>query len=78
MAGGPVRTEDGFSAWWASAGTGCDIGLINIPGLSSEQVQCLLNLIDGPTGGYKKLSGNVSWMLDSGASTHMKGDVTFI
>ena len=53
-------------------------GQINIPGLSSEQTQRLLSLIDGPAGGYEKLSGNVSWMLDSGASSHMAGDVTLL
>ena len=51
---------------------------VSIPGLSSDQIQRLLSLIDGPTIGYEKISGNVNWMLDSGASTHMAGDITLL
>ena len=42
-----------------------------IPGLSPKQVQRLLSLIHVPNGGYEKLSGNVSWLIDSRASSHM-------
>ena len=61
-----------------SARIGCNTGSISITGLSIEQVQCLLSLIDGPVAGYEKLSGNVSWMLDSGALTYMVGDATLL
>ena len=42
-----------------------------IPELSLDHVQRLLSLIDAPKGGYEKLSGKISWMLNSGASSHM-------
>jgi len=50
----------------------------NIPGLTVDQVQRLLNLSDVPQPGYEKLSGKFSWMLDSGASCHMVGDRTML
>ena len=37
-----------------------------------------MSLIDGPGNGYEKLSGHVSWMLDSGASSHTAGDLTLL
>jgi len=61
-----------------SPGSSGDAAQVNIPRLSSEQAQWLLSLIDGPGTEYEKLSGNVSWMLDSGASSHMVGDATLL
>ena len=48
------------------------------PGLSSEQVQKLLSLIDTPKLGYETLTGKALWMLDSGVSCHMTGDLNLI
>ena len=42
-----------------------------IPGLTSEQIQHLLSLIEVPKSGYNRLSGKVMWMFDSGASRHV-------
>ena len=49
-----------------------------IPGLSSEQVQKLLSLIDTRKPSYETLTGKALWMLDSGASCHMMGDLNLI
>ena len=46
-----------------------------ILGLSSEQVERLPSLIDTPKLDYERLSGEASWMLDTGASAHMVGNV---
>ena len=62
----------------SSSSSNNEAAQLNIPGLSSEQTQWLLSLIDGPTGGYVRLSGNVNWMLDSGASSHMADDVALL
>ena len=51
---------------------------VPIPGLTSEQVEWLLSLIDTPKLGYKRLSGKALWMLDIGASAHMVGDVNLV
>jgi len=61
-----------------SAGPSRDDGSVQVPGLHSDQVQCLLSLIDGPSCGYETLSGNDRWMLDNGASSHMVGNVTLL
>jgi len=45
-----MEQEDG-------SGTATDLNQTAISGLSSKQVQRLLNVIDVPKGGYKKLSG---------------------
>lgn len=45
-----------------------------IAGLSAEQVQRLLSLIETPKSGYDKLSGNCRWIFDTGASSHMTGN----
>ena len=39
-------------------------------------MQRLLSLIDAPNSGSEKLSSMESWMLDSGASCHMAGNVS--
>jgi len=57
-------------------GSSGDAAQVSVPGLSFDQVQWLLSLIDGLGIGYEKLSGNVSWMLNSGASSRMVGDAT--
>jgi len=46
-----------------------------VPGLSVEQVQRLLSLIDSPKPSNKKLLGNGDWLLDSGTTCHMTGDL---
>ena len=48
---------------------------VSIPGLTQEQVQRLLSLIDIPKGGSKKLSGKPPWLIDSEASSHMMCDL---
>lgn len=52
-----------------------------VPGLSSEQLQRLLALIE-PSPDIDKLSGklqpNVCWLLDSGASHHMTGNISLL
>jgi len=50
----------------------------NIPGLTTDQVKRLLNLIDVPRLKYEKLSGKVSWMLDNRVSCHMVGNKTML
>ena len=37
-----------------------------------------MSLIKTPKSGCEKLSGKKSWLLDSGASYHMTGDVTLL
>lgn len=54
----------------------------NIPGLSADQMQKLLNLLDSSSTS-KPLMGktnknNVSWLLDSGASHHMTGTLSLL
>ena len=44
-----------------------------VPGLTANQVQRLLSLIENPKEGYEKLSGNVSWLFDTGAWCHTTG-----
>jgi len=51
---------------------------VSILGLTNEQVQRLMSLIDMPKNRYEKLSGELPWMIDSSASKHMTGDVTLI
>jgi len=46
-----------------------------ITGLSADQTQKLLSLIEAPKLRSENLSGNGMWLLDSGASYHMKGDL---
>ena len=46
-----------------------------IPGFTANQVQRLLSIIDAPKTSGEKLSGNGNWLLDSGASCHMTGDM---
>ena len=46
-----------------------------IPGLTAEQVHRLMSLIETPKPGYEKLSGMNNWILDSGASYHMTGNL---
>ncbi|KAJ8444833.1 hypothetical protein Cgig2_008890 [Carnegiea gigantea] len=46
-----------------------------ILGLSSDQVEKLLSLIDVPKAGCEKLLGKGDRLLDSGASYHMTGDI---
>ena len=53
-------------------------GPVSISRLTSEQVQRLMSLIDTPKNGYEKLSGELPWMIDNGASKHMTGDVNLI
>ena len=63
----------------AGSGPGSNEGAqIAVPGLSLEQVERLLCLIDTPKPGYEKLSGKALRMLDNGASTHMVGDVKLV
>jgi len=51
---------------------------VSILGLTPDQVQRLLTLIDILKGGYGKLSGKLSWMIDYGASCHMTCDLSLI
>ena len=44
--------------------TATDATQVSIPGLSLDQIQRLLSLIDMRKGGYEKLSGKSSWMID--------------
>jgi len=44
-------------------------------GLSIDQVERLLNLIDNPKMGCDKLSDNSDWLLGSGVTCHMIGDL---
>ena len=46
-----------------------------VTGLSAEQVQRLLSLIDTPKPSCDRLSGNSDWLLDSGATCHMTVDL---
>jgi len=46
------------------------------PGLTQDQIQKLLSLIDSPKAGFENSEGTMSWMLDSGASCHMASDVS--
>lgn len=48
---------------------------VSIPRLLVEQVQWPLSLIDTTKGGYKKLSGTIRSLIDSGASCHMTSDL---
>jgi len=43
--------------------------------LTADQVQRLLSIIDAPKTSGEKLSSNGNWLLDSGASCHMTGDM---
>jgi len=64
-----------------SAGTGpgsSDRAHAAIPGLTSEQMEQLLSLLDTQKPGYEKLSSKALWMLDSGASPYMVGDVKLV
>ena len=49
-----------------------------IPGLSSDQVQRLVSLIDAPWPGFEQLSGKNLWLLDSRALCHMVGDMSLL
>ena len=62
------------------AHTGCsnNVNQTGIPELSSKQIQKLLSLIDTPKSGCETLSSKTLWMLDSGASCHMMGDLSLI
>jgi len=51
---------------------------VSIPDLSGEQVQKLLSLMDTSKAGYEKPLGKTRWILDSGASCHMKGDIAMV
>ena len=51
---------------------------LTILGLTPEQVQRLLTLIDTPKNRYKKLTGEPSWLIDGGASKHMTGDLKLL
>ena len=48
-----------------------------LSGFTTEQVQRLMSLLEAPASGTEKLSGNPKppWLIDSGASTHMTGEV---
>ena len=46
-----------------------------ISGLTADQIQRLISLIDTPKAGYETLSGIKPWLIDSGASCHMTGDL---
>ena len=80
MPDGPSRVGPKFysGSTGPNSSSSSEAAHISIPGLSSAQTQCLLSLIDGPADGYERLSGNVNWMLDSGASSHMAGDVALL
>jgi len=47
---------------------------VTILGLSSEQVQRFLSLLEVPKQGGDRLSGMVTWMFGSGTSCHMTGN----
>ena len=47
-----------------------------MPGLSVEQLQNLLTLIETPKAGSDKLSSTSEWLLDSGASFHMTRELS--
>ena len=53
-----------------------DGGRSSVPGLSAEELQKLLNLIEIPKAGREKLSDTSEWLLDSGASFHMTGELS--
>jgi len=65
---GPVTEADGLNTSKQQ-----DIGKISIPGLSSQQVQRLLSLIDGPGNGHENYqvtlagcstaAGHVTWLV---------------
>ena len=46
-----------------------------IPGLTPEQSQCLLSLIEAPSAGGDHLLGKTLWMFDSDASCQMTESV---
>jgi len=46
-----------------------------VPSFSVEQVHRLLSLIDSPKPSNENLSGNSDWLLDSGVTCHMIGDL---
>ena len=43
-----------------------------------EQVQKILSLIEPSNSVHERLSGNVSWLLDSGASCHMTANLDML
>ena len=45
--------------------------------ITDEQVQKLLSLIETPKENNERLSGKCDWLLDSGASYHMTGTVSY-
>jgi len=49
-----------------------------IPGLTQDQLQKLLSLIESPKPGFEKVTGNIPWMFDSGAPCHMTGNLNLI
>jgi len=55
-----------------------EMSQLKIPSMSQDQIQRLLNLINTPKAGFKKLSSTVSWMLDSDAPCHMAGDISMM
>ena len=75
---GPSTTIGPGAVAGVGVGSSAEPAQIMIPRLTSDQVQRLMSLIDTPKAGYAKLSGKVSWMLDSGASCHMAGDASII
>ena len=51
---------------------------VSIPALTPEQIKMLMSLIDTLKNGHEKLSDKPPWMIDSGASKHMRGDLTLL
>ena len=49
-----------------------------MPGFTQEQAQWILSLIETPKSGFEKLSGKKLWLLDSGASHRMTGNLSLL
>ena len=55
-----------------AASTG-DVSPRAVPGITAEQVQQILTLLDAQKAGNEQLQGKMEWLYNSGASCHMTG-----
>ncbi|KAJ8620304.1 hypothetical protein MRB53_028833 [Persea americana] len=65
----------------APSSASSSVPTVGIPGLTADQVQRLLALIESSPENDKmsgKISHDVSWLIDSGASHHMTGNISLL